>query len=321
MRARTGAGARRGYSLVEVVVSLTAFIAILLAVLFVFNVNYRLARGRGDAAERREALRNARHDMVRLARMAARGGLPRELAVAVAQDVAAGHRIGGPGSPEVLAGTDVLTLRGVFSTPLFRVGPADGSLRLEGGGSAPAGAVEIRDPSPQTGVAQSLAELAATVAARRPDSAALVLVSQLDESVFAVVSGRLDRAAVVREGGRVVRVGLPFETASAPPALAGAGPAAALRGAAFVGLLEEYRFYVRAAFAAPGDPASPLRPQLSLARFVPGTDRPWAGDAANLAVDLADDVGDLQVAPSDDDAALRITVEPAGGAATARGSG
>ena len=33
-----------------------------------------------------------------------------------------------------------------------------------------------------------------------------------------------------------------------------------------------------------------------MARFVPGTDRPWDGDPANLAIDLADDVIDFQVA-------------------------
>ena len=65
--------------------------------------------------------------------------------------------------------------------------------------------------------------------------------------------------------------------------------------AAFVGILEEYRFYVREAHAAPGDESSMPRPQLSVARFVPGTDRLWGGTGATVAVDIADRVTDLQV--------------------------
>ncbi len=291
VRRRPGAG----YSLAEVVISLSVFIAILVGVLFIFNLNYRLARDRGDAAERQEALRRARAEVVRLARTAGGGALPPELAIEVARDVAPGSRVGGAGSPRVVAGTDVLTVRGVFSTPLLRVGPADGSLRLGGAGAAAAGAVEIHDPSPQTGVAQNLAELAAVLTARGPRTASLLLVSQLDESAFAVVVGDLARARVAWDGGRAARIDLPFDGAVAPPRLAGAGPAAALRGAAFVGLLEEYRFFVREAFSAPGDQTSTPRPQLSVARFVPGTDLPWGGGEGEPPVDLADNVVDLEV--------------------------
>ncbi len=291
-RPRRGAG----YSLAEVVVSLAIFAAILLGVLFVFNLNYRLARGRSDAAARQEALRRAQNDLVRMVRLAGRGGLPHDLAIEVASNVVPGSRIGGPDSPRVVAGSDILTVRGVFSTPLFRVGPADGGLRLGEAGAPPAGVVEIRDPSPQTGVAQSLAELAAGLEARRTDSGSLLLVSQLDESIFAVVASDPGRTRITRVGELVTAVALSFDAAGAPPGLAGSGPAEALRGAAVVGLLEEYRFYLRAAFSTPGDERSVPRPQLSMARFVPGTDRPWDQDPANLAIDLADDIIDFQVA-------------------------
>ncbi|MFQ5348988.1 MAG: type II secretion system protein J [Thermoanaerobaculia bacterium] len=300
----------RGYSLAEVVVSLTIFIAILVGVLFIFNLNYRLARNRSDTSERLAALRSARHDMVRLARMAGRGGLPRELAIIIDDNVAPGTRVGGPDSPAVVAGTDLLTVRGVFATPLFRVGPADGSLQLGTSGEPATGVVEIRDPSPQTGVAQSLAELAAMLEAGRPAPSALLLVSQLDEAIFAVVESAVEDAQIEREGDRVTGISLEFDTAGAPPALAGSGPVAALRGAAFVGILEEYRFYVRAAFSAPGDDTSNPRTQLSVARFVPGTDRPWGGTDGSLAVDMADDVSDLQVTLAvDSDGDSRLVVE------------
>ncbi len=304
---RSGAG----YSLAEVVVSLTVFIAILLGVLFIFNLNYRLARNRSDTAHRREVLRSAQHDMVRLVRMAGRGGLPHSLAIDVESNVAPDTRIGGAGSPRIVAGTDVLTVRGVFSTPLFRAGPADGGLRLGGAGASATGVIEIHDPSPQTGVAQDLAEFTAILEARRSGTDALLLVSQLDESIFAVVESAVESAAIGRQGDRVTRVALSFDSAGVPAALTGAGPAAALRGAAFVGILEEYRFYVREAFSAPGDPTSTPRPQLSMARFVPGTDRPWGGTGASLSVDLAENVVDLQVALGvDTDGDGRVAADP-----------
>ena len=293
MRCSTRRPSRRraraaGYTLAEVVVSLSVFIAILLAVLFIFHLNYRQARGRGDTAQRQQEVRGARHDVVRLVESAGRGGLPRALAISVTSNAEPGSRIGGPGSPPIVAGTDVLVVRGVLSSPLYRIAPADG-------GPAPA-LVEIRDPSPQTGVSQDLTELAAAVEADAARRGTLLLLSQLDESIYAVAGTAFADATVSRRGGRVAAVTLAVDSAGVPPAMAGAGTDAALRGAALLGILEEYRVYVRQAFAAPGDEASAPRPQLSMARFVPGTDEPWSGDAANLAIDLADDVTDLQVA-------------------------
>jgi hypothetical protein len=66
--------------------------------------------------------------------------------------------------------------------------------------------------------------------------------------------------------------------------------------AAYVGILEEYRYYVRDEHEVPGNAATPLRPRLARARFEPGTELPYANDAQNYALDLADGVFDLQVA-------------------------
>ena len=65
---------------------------------------------------------------------------------------------------------------------------------------------------------------------------------------------------------------------------------------AFVGVLEEYRYYIREQHAVSGDDSSELMPRLSRARVYPGTDAPYAGDALNLQSDIADGVTDLQVA-------------------------
>ena len=72
-----------------------------------------------------QSLRVAQRTMVQQIRMAGRGGLavgtlPAGRALAVRNDVGAGGgnrdlAIGFAGSPQVVAGTDVLTVRGVFS--------------------------------------------------------------------------------------------------------------------------------------------------------------------------------------------------------------
>jgi len=54
-----------------------------------------------------------------------------------------------------------------------------------------------------------------------------------------------------------------------------------------VGILEEYRYYVRDVGGTP---------RLSRARLYPGTEAAYAGDAGNLQVDLADNILDLQAA-------------------------
>jgi hypothetical protein len=66
--------------------------------------------------------------------------------------------------------------------------------------------------------------------------------------------------------------------------------------ASFVCALEEYRYYVRENFSVPADPASKMIPRLSRARMIPGTETPFGDDAANLSLDLAEEIIDLQVA-------------------------
>ena len=75
-----------------------------------------------------------------------------------------------------------------------------------------------------------------------------------------------------------------------------------------MGILEEYRFYVRRTFEIAGNDKSEMSPKLSRARTYPGTQTPWNGDATNWQVDLADNIFDLQVAlgldtPANDPAA------------------
>jgi hypothetical protein len=71
---------------------------------------------------------------------------------------------------------------------------------------------------------------------------------------------------------------------------------AGLSTVSFVGVLEEYQYYVREERAIPGDPTSELVPRLSRARTYPGTTIAHLTDTNNLHSDMADNVLDLQVA-------------------------
>jgi hypothetical protein len=69
-----------------------------------------------------------------------------------------------------------------------------------------------------------------------------------------------------------------------------------LTNAAFLGLVEEYRYYVRQDYAVDGNPASDLTPRLSQARVYPGTEEPYDGEDENWERDVADNIVDLQIA-------------------------
>ena len=89
---------------------------------------------------------------------------------------------------------------------------------------------------------------------------------------------------------------------------------ATLTSALFIGVLEEHRFYIREDYSIPGDDTSPLSPKLTRARMVPGTNLMHPGAADNIAIDIADNIFDLQIALGIDlDADGLVDVEDAGG--------
>src|SRR5436305_5082755 len=120
-----------GFTLVELAVALFVGVEVILATLLLFDFRRELSRLQGDAAGMEQSLRAAQYDMVRLIRQAGRGGLPagpspslaggyRGAAIAVRDNVGPEARVAGAASPRVAAGTDVLTVRGVFSTPVYQ---------------------------------------------------------------------------------------------------------------------------------------------------------------------------------------------------------
>lgn len=292
-----------GFTLAELTVSLLVTTLLLVGVLTALDLNSRVAKVEGNVSDMQQSLRIAQNDMVRLARMAGRGGLliadpasspiPDGIALGVRDNVPANqYMLDGEDKTLILEGTDVLTVRGVFSTPLYQVNPADPAvLTLSPTNNPTSGTITIQTPI--RGIQQDLEPLKERIQDGIPD--ALLLVSPLDDSIYAVVqiTGGNITADSVTLNFAISGGGLADKYQALSPG--GAFPAA-LRNVIHAGLLEEYRFYVREEHAIAGDDSSELTPKLARARFYPGSGQPYKDDASNAWVDVADNILDLQVA-------------------------
>jgi type II secretory pathway pseudopilin PulG len=305
----------RGFTLIEVTVSLIVTVIVLLGVLALFDFSNKLSRVQTNISDMQQSLRVAQTDSVRLIRMAGRGGLPvgnlpTGFAVSVRNNVgkAVGDTltIGDAGTPEIVHGSDVLTIRGVFSTPLYQINAAGGATYFTVDTAAGTGILHILANTP-SGIPQDVTAIkdAITHLPARPEG--LVLVSAQGSDTWVVVE--LDPANSDASNAADIKVGFKFKGDQQAVdylkfSSAGAGTyPSTLTSAAFVGILEEYRFYVRRTFEIPGNDKSEMAPKLSRARTYPGTQLPWDGADASWQTDLADNIFDLQVALGLDTAA------------------
>ena len=316
---------QQGFTLVELLVALAVTVVVVLGILMLFDFNNKLTRVQTNVADMQQSERIAQYDLVRMARMAGRGGLPVTAGTAlptgsgisVLNNTPDGTNLiaGDTSSPKILAGTDVLTLRGAFSTPIYEVAFANpSSFVLTGPGTptaatATGGTVAICDQSP-AGTTQDLSALTALIdlaAGGKTRKEALIVVSPIADTIYAIVA--LDpvnstKTAATCPGGKGVTIAFVCDPADSLvakyrvlyPAPAGASLSTSLTNVAYVGILEEHRFYVREDHAISGDATSELTPVLSRARFYPGTDLAYADDTSNLKQDIADGILDLQIA-------------------------
>lgn len=303
MHPKNHQGGERGFTVAELAVSLLVTIVLLLGVLALFDFSNRLSRVQTNVADMQQSLRVSLQDTVRMVRMAGRGGLPlgpvpSGTAMAVQDNVPAGTRIGGGSTPLIVQGTDVITVRGVFRNPIWQVNSANpASFNLTTVAGAPVrGTVQVATSTP-TGIPQDLSALRNAVLSGVAE--ALVLVSPRDAAVYAVVE--LNPATSdVNTNPNLYTIGFTItggsKTASYLPLSRGGGWPADLTNAAFVGLLEELRYYVR------DDPGGP---RLARAQVFPGTQLPWRADSdpavpndahPSWSQDIADNILDLQIA-------------------------
>ncbi len=187
----------------------------------------------------------------------------------------------------MLEGTDILTVRGVFTNPVYQLTAspeelASGTLRFL--------------PQTPTGEKQDIGALAEaverTLTSPGDPKEPLVLVSPLGQySILALKTGSIVTTGGVNPVPLEVFVeteddpgyrGLLVEGATNPPEMTTVSS---------VGIIEEYRYYIRKVEPAPGR----IVPRLSRARFYAGTNNVHPSDPT-AAEDIADHIVDLQVA-------------------------
>ncbi|MEO8093842.1 MAG: PilW family protein [Pseudolysinimonas sp.] len=325
---------QHGFTLIEGMVTLFITVLIIVAMLALFDFTNKLTRVQTQVADMQQELRVSQSELARFARMAGRGGLPltlpnRQLPTGLAfsaRDQVPVNEFIAPGdntTPAVVAGTDVMTLRGVFSGSIYQINYDDPTQFVLRDGAAAnvtkqpqiavSGAVQICATT-AGGIPQNLAALRTLIASATPIPEAMILTSALGDAIFGVVAfdpaASLPTSANCNTADTSQGVTLAFKVGttgatnredvyrSLSPAFNTFDPVSGaanrlmptLTSVAFIGIIEEYRYYIR------NDGVTPFVPHLSRARFYPGTDVAYASDATNLRLDLADSIQDLQVA-------------------------
>ncbi len=322
-----------GFSLIEMVVTLGVLAIVIMGALTLLDSGNRVTRSQTDIADLQNNHRVAQQEMVRMLGMAGIGGLaegidpatggnstvgvfPHGLAIAVTNNVAAATHLAGTTTPLVAEGSDILTVRGAFSTPVYFIEPQL-ALTLGGNGQT----TVVLQQSPEIGVTQDLEplrqELIAALASTPALPEALIVRDRFNPGAFAVFE--LDPATTDpgAAGDASLTVGLILSSddsdqkyadeygrmALGTTLLQGSGgtsvplPEGGItvqlpRMIGTLALLEEYRFYIRQEWDVAGDASSRPKPTLSRARFYPGTDDLHPTDS----IDVSDGVLDLQIA-------------------------
>jgi prepilin-type N-terminal cleavage/methylation domain-containing protein len=279
-----------GFTLVELLVSLAVTAVLILGILATFDLNNRVTHVQTNIADMQQSLRVAQDDMLRLARMTGRGGLPANMAISVTNNVAANtNLVTAAASTRILEGTDVVRLRGVFNSSVYQVDSLNPAMFKQ----PDAGGIASVTVAAKTGmgVSQDLAKLDTLAKVGE----ALLAVSPSETYVVGKVEGKANGTLTLADGTTVATLTITYSQNANAAALNGTfPPAASFPAIAYLGNLEEYAYYVREQHAIPSDLTSDLTPKLARARLIPGSSLPY--DAENT--DLADNILDLQAAVS-----------------------
>jgi hypothetical protein len=316
VRSRRGSA---GFTVIELTVSSLILVIVLLGMLSLFDFTNRLTHVQTNVADMQQSSRITQQDVIRTVRMAGRGPIPLAappagIAAAVWDQVPAGTRIGGGGTPLVAVGSDILTVRGVFASSIYQVNSASAAafdIQAVPGGFT--GKVVVQDRTP-TSIPQNLTVLRDAILSAQENAARprerLVLVTAQNAGIWMVAAldplNSSTTATQVELGFTAVPADDPvyFDMATLAPEIDDIEED--VTSIAYVGILEEHRFYVREIFETAPNGTQDLAHRFSRARVFPGTDRPWRGrgDDAGVAdpahsswqMDVADNILDLQVA-------------------------
>jgi prepilin-type N-terminal cleavage/methylation domain-containing protein len=316
----------RGFSLLEIMVAMVIMAMVTVAMLTFFDTANKLTQTQSGIAEMQSSQRVAQQELVRMIGMAGIGGLPEGmnpaspsvqpnmvfplgLAMSVQNNVAGGTLIGDAGSAAVVAGTDILTLRGVYTTDMLFIVPA-APLTLDVNGATSL----VLSSTVDAGVIQQLDELRGAL----NDKDAIIVYDSFNPEAYAVLELDLGGSLLGVLGAPQMTLRLLLGATSTygreyglmvlgTTLLQGSGgqlfelPGAPItqvqlpRTVGAIGILEEFRYFVRSDFSIASDNTSLAMPVLTRARFQPNTNDPYPV-AAVASVDLADWIADLQVA-------------------------
>lgn len=341
-----------GFSLLELLVAMLILTEVIAGILLLFTGLSDIARVQTDIAEMQQTQRVGQRELVEIVRRAGIGGLPATvrnqaavtgifpdgLAIAVDNSVAADILIsddaddpGGIGDggadgefpDKVLEGSDILIVRGVFSTPLYYVTPQVTTQIAGDPASMLSNAVAPYRLLDQTltlqdnnqGLVQDLEPLedALTTFPKQ----VLIVRDLLNPGAYGLLETNGLAQTIAACGGNCLSINIRFSDADEAQTLgdlmagsvlvgAGSGHSVEVGGAGgrtvqfprhigMIGLLNEYRYFLRPDSDDPlqTTPTSTALPRLVLGRasMLPGT-RTQLGDT----LDIADNLLDLQVA-------------------------
>jgi prepilin-type N-terminal cleavage/methylation domain-containing protein len=293
-RQRDGEPAESGFTLIEMLVVMLVTVILVLVLLQLFDGMSRMARVQTHLVDLQQQQRVAQRELASVLRMVGRGGLTGEPVTAAGSDrsvrrltaLEVRNNVGQGGNPPAepviggsataIVGSDVLIVRGVFSTPVYQVNYVDPDAYVQG-----VNRVELTDTTP-TGVPQDLEPLRQAIAAARAE--ALIFTDALGDAygVAELVPSLSSSTADT--------VTLTFRTTGSAnadlfSALSTGGSFPDFRKVLTVGILEEYRYYVT---------EGPVGRQLDCARVYPGTEA--VHDLGSIDRLVARDIFDLQLA-------------------------
>lgn len=313
---------QRGFTLIELLVTLVIMGILILFVMDLFERTTRVSGTQAGLADLQQNQRVVQRELTKMIRTAGRGGLPHSQAthrlptgpaVSLRSNVAEDERLvpANSDTPLLVAGTDVLTIRGVQGHLLHLEGsdPTRYSLPEAADPLNTPGFVIVRRALPLTPRGFSAAdldeeacqanifcqpiEILADLVDDGPVGEAILLADSRDSSLVAVVNFTGGVVTEVDDIPTEVRINFD-RTQVAYQALA---PLTNIATVGLVGILEEWRYFVKKRVSpAPENTTVAWKPVFTKARFLPNSNTEWNADDANFNIEIAENVENFQVA-------------------------
>jgi len=311
-----------GFTVTEVVVSMIITVEIIVVALFMFDFNARVTRAQTQLADLQQSQRVAQQEIARNLRLAGRGRFPVTraqlagddqpvpsfgFAIDVINNTDSTTKVVAPNfgtSPTAVEGTDILVMRGVMTSPMLTARTSASMVLNAAAATATTGTLTVERVSAYS-VEQDVSAFQAAIDQEIPEAVLLIspagrhAVVELDPDNssytadqlslrFKIVGGKADNYRDLWTNDSPNPTAFPMES-----------------GASYVGILEEYRFYIREELETNpllDQVETQIAPRLTRARLFPNTGLPWGTSADPVVLaqaleeDIADGIFDLQIA-------------------------